>query len=77
MAADHDGGRTVCMKAGRDDQQALLSHGQPFFYPAYVGPKGWIGIHLRSQTLDWDENGELLRESYRLVAPKKLLAGLN
>lgn len=72
MAADHDGARTVCMKALRDEQQALLSQGEPFFFPAYVGSKGWIGIDLRSPTVDWIEVSELIRESYRLVAPKKL-----
>jgi hypothetical protein len=44
MAADHDGRGTVCMKTLREDQQALLSQGDPFFYPSYVGPKGWIGV---------------------------------
>jgi predicted DNA-binding protein (MmcQ/YjbR family) len=76
MAADHDGGRSVCMKACREDQQALLSQGEPFFYPSYVGSKGWIGVDLRSQAVDWDEITELVTESYRLVAPKKLSAAL-
>jgi len=76
MAADHDGAGTVCMKALREEHQALLSHGDPFFYPSYVGSKGWIGIDLRSKTVDWAEVSELVRESYRLVAPKKLSAGL-
>jgi predicted DNA-binding protein (MmcQ/YjbR family) len=76
MAADHDGRDTVCMKALRDDQQALLSQGDPFFYPSYVGSKGWIGIDLGSAILDWAEVTELLRESYRLVAPKRLSAGV-
>jgi predicted DNA-binding protein (MmcQ/YjbR family) len=77
MAADHDGGRTVSMKALRDDQQALLSQGDPFFYPAYVGPKGWIGVDLRSRSVDWTEIAELVLESYRLVAPKTLSVKLD
>jgi predicted DNA-binding protein (MmcQ/YjbR family) len=76
MGADHDGRRTVCMKALRDEQEALLSQGEPFFFPSYVGPKGWIGLDLDSTSVDWAEVGELVRESYRLVAPKKLAAGL-
>src|SRR5204863_7795798 len=72
MAGDHDGGRTVCMKTVRDEQEALLSRGDPFFYPSYVGSKGWIGIDLRSRSVDWLEVAELVRESYRLVAPKTL-----
>lgn len=77
MAADHDGGRTVCMKADRDDQQALLSLGEPFFYPSYVGSKGWIGVDLRSPSVDWAELAELVRDSYRLIAPKRLSATLD
>ena len=76
MAGDHDGGQTVCMKALRDDQQALLVQGEPYFYPSYVGSKGWIGVDLKSRSVDWDEVIELLRESYRLVAPKTLAARL-
>ena len=76
MAADHDGRGSVCMKALREDQEALLSQGDPFFYPSYVGSKGWIGIDLRTGMLDWLEVSELVRESYRLVAPKKLSVGM-
>jgi predicted DNA-binding protein (MmcQ/YjbR family) len=76
MAADHDGTGSVCMKASREEQQALLAQGAPYFYPSYVGSKGWIGVDLRSKAVDWTEVGELVRESYLLIAPKKLSAGL-
>jgi len=46
-----------------------------FFVPPYVGPSGWIGIRL-DKSPDWHEIGELMRDAYRLVAPKKLLARL-
>jgi predicted DNA-binding protein (MmcQ/YjbR family) len=72
MAADHESRGKVSMKAQRDDQHALLAKGEPFFFPSYVGPKGWIGVDLRSPSVDWAEVAELIRESYRLVAPKKL-----
>jgi hypothetical protein len=62
MAADHDGARTVGMKALRDDPEALLSQGDPFFYRSYVGPKGWIGVDLRSKTVDWTEVGDRAQE---------------
>jgi predicted DNA-binding protein (MmcQ/YjbR family) len=42
-----------------------------FFVPPYVGPSGWIGIWLDGGT-DWNELADLLRDSYRLVAPKRL-----
>jgi predicted DNA-binding protein (MmcQ/YjbR family) len=77
MAGEHDGGGTVCMKTLREEQRALLAQGEPSFYPSYVGSKGWIGVDLRSKKVDWIEVGELLRESYRLIAPKGLSAGLD
>ena len=42
-----------------------------FFVPPYVGPSGWIGIWLDG-VVDWDDVADFLRDSYRLVAPKKL-----
>ncbi len=47
-----------------------------FFRPAYVGHRGWIGMHLDIDP-DWDEVTEILREAYRLVAPKALAAKLD
>jgi predicted DNA-binding protein (MmcQ/YjbR family) len=43
-----------------------------FFVPPYVGPSGWVGVWLDGRT-DWAELAELLRDGYRLVAPKRLL----
>lgn len=75
MAGSHEPAKpAVSVKASREDQQALLAQGQPFFYPAYVGPKGWIGVDLTSRLVDWTEVEELIADSYRLIAPKKLAA---
>jgi predicted DNA-binding protein (MmcQ/YjbR family) len=41
-----------------------------------VGPSGWVGIYL-DKDVDWPEVRELLSDSYRLVAPKKLIALLD
>ena len=72
MAADHEGRRTVTMKASREEQEELLALGEPYFFPPYVGSKGWIGVDLDSTLLSWEEVAERVRESYRLVAPKRL-----
>ena len=57
------------------DRRALL--GDPRVYvPAYLGPSGWIGVDLDGST-DWDEVAELLDASYRLTAPKRLIAELD
>lgn len=46
------------------------------YVPAYLGPSGWIGVDLDDDT-DWTEVTELLDASYRLTAPKKLVAELD
>ena len=44
-----------------------------FFVPPYVGHKGWVGARLDGRP-DWDEVAALVRRSYRLIAPKRLVA---
>ena len=46
-----------------------------FFSPPYVGPSGWVGVWLDGD-IAWDEVLEILRDGYRMTAPKKLLAQL-
>jgi hypothetical protein len=50
----------------------LLTHGEPFYFPPYVGGKGWLGIHLDDARTDWEEVAELIAISYCLIAPKRL-----
>ena len=47
-----------------------------FFRPPYVGHRGWVGVYLDVQNIDWDELADLVEDSYRLIAPKKLGRGL-
>src|SRR4051812_38233117 len=77
MAGDHEGGWSMTCKTAPGEQRALLEQGAPFFYPAYVGSKGWVGIDLRSPEVNWDDVAELITESYRLIAPKRLVALLD
>lgn len=58
--------------------QTLLVTGDPetFYAPPYVGPKGWIGIDLDANA-DLDYVTALLEESYRLIAPRKLVEQLD
>jgi hypothetical protein len=44
-----------------------------FFVPPYVGHNGWVGVYLDVE-LDWDEIEELVIDSYRMTAPKRLSA---
>ena len=57
------------------DRQALLEDDRTYV-PAYLGPSGWIGLDLDDST-DWDEVAELVDASYRLTAPKTLIAELD
>jgi hypothetical protein len=41
--------------------------------PPYVGPSGWIGVRLDKRP-PWKEIETLVVESWRLIAPKKLVA---
>jgi len=77
MDNHHDDGRlAIWCKAPAGEQAALVqSDPQRFFVPPYVGPKGWIGVRLEGK-VDWDELFELIEESYRLMAPRRLLAQL-
>lgn len=47
-----------------------------FFRPPYVGHRGWIGVRLDGE-VDWAEVAELCEDSYRIVAPKRLVAQLD
>jgi len=47
-----------------------------FFRPPYVGHRGWIGVHLDVDP-DWDEIDAIVRDAYRLVAPRTLACRLD
>lgn len=47
-----------------------------FFYPPYVGGRGWIGVRLDGDA-DWAEIAELCQDAYRAVAPARLVALLD
>ncbi|MFC5860787.1 MmcQ/YjbR family DNA-binding protein [Acidicapsa dinghuensis] len=60
------------------DNAALIAADQARFYmPAYVGPRGWVGLRLDVGAVDWDEVAELIAHSYVMVAPKKLAEAVN
>jgi len=60
-----------------DSDRKSLDQDSRFFYPAYLGPSGWMGLDLTAAKVDWDEVAELLDASFRLVAPKKLIKQLD
>jgi len=72
---DHhgDGRVALCCKAAEGDRDALVAADpERFFVPAYLGPKGWVGLRIDGAEIDWAEVAEMVLESYRLIAPKRL-----
>jgi hypothetical protein len=68
-----EGRASVWIKSDKENQ-ALMIRTQPdrFFKPAYVGPSGWIGVYL-DDAPDWDEVLELLRDGWKMIAPRKVV----
>jgi hypothetical protein len=60
-------------KAPRGMQETLV-HNDPerYFVPPYVGQHGWIGLWLDVE-VEWELVSDLIEESYRMTAPKRLI----
>ena len=55
-------------RAGRDPER--------FYLPAYIGKQGWFGIRLDRPLVDWHDVEGAIELSWRLAAPKTLVARL-
>jgi hypothetical protein len=72
MCKSGDGRHSVWCKAPPGAQDVLVgADGERFFVPPYVGHNGWVGVRL-DVAIDWDELDDILEESYRMTAPKRL-----
>jgi predicted DNA-binding protein (MmcQ/YjbR family) len=65
----------LVLRADPDEREALLHVGHPFFLPRRA-PRHRLGVWLTDDT-DWEAIRELIIESYRVIAPKKLSALLD
>jgi len=79
---DHHGdGRVAIWCKAPPGAQDVLVGADPdrFFVPPYVGPHGWIGIRLDVATegIDWGQVTDLVADSYRMTAPKRLRTALD
>ena len=78
-ASENDDGElviTTSFKAAAGEQESLLAEGHPFFRPMYVGNRGWVGMVIDDDT-DWEALAELVEDSFRAIAPKKVSALLD
>ena len=77
---NHHGDERVAIwcKAPPGAQELLVaSDPKRFFVPPYVGPSGWVGVRLDVGRVRWKDVAELLEESWRMTAPKRLLSELD
>lgn len=71
---EYKGQLSIAFKVGRRDQELFLK--DPRFYKTpYIGKFGWVSLRSDGK-LNWTEVKHLMRDSFRLVAPKRLLAKL-
>jgi hypothetical protein len=76
---DHHGdGRLALWCAAPPGAQAEMLEQDPvrFFQPPYVGHRGWLGVRVDKRP-DWAEVEQVIKDAYRTVAPKTLVAQLD
>jgi hypothetical protein len=57
-------------------QELIASDPDRFFWPPYVGHRGWLGVRL-DRDPNWTEIAELCQDAYRVIAPARLVARLD
>jgi predicted DNA-binding protein (MmcQ/YjbR family) len=72
MGSEGEGRPAVWCKAPPGAQEVLVgADPETFFVPPYIGHKGWIAVRLDGR-VDWEVLADLVRDSYRMTAPKRL-----
>jgi predicted DNA-binding protein (MmcQ/YjbR family) len=69
----HGDGRIALWLNAPDGAQDHYVRHEPkhFFVPPYVGPRGWLGVHL-DKGISWKSVASLVRAAYEKVAPRSL-----
>lgn len=78
FAVNHHGdGRIALWLNAPPGAQQLHVSGEPelYFVPQYVGPRGWLGVHL-DRGNDWFTIATRVREAYAKTAPAELVRTL-
>jgi predicted DNA-binding protein (MmcQ/YjbR family) len=63
-----------CKVLPGDNATLVKAHPEKFYLPAYIASRGWVGLRLDVDAVDWEEVSDLIAGSYQLVAPQKLAA---
>jgi predicted DNA-binding protein (MmcQ/YjbR family) len=74
---DHHGDGIVgiwCKVLPGENAALIAANPKRFYMPAYVGPRGWVGLRLDVGRVAWGEVKELVGMSYSLVGGKKAKA---
>jgi phosphoribosylglycinamide formyltransferase-1 len=77
---DHhgDGIVSVCVKSELGENVDRVRRDPDRYYlPDYIGPRGWFGLRLDRGRVDWREVANVVERSYRLTAPRTLVAKLD
>ncbi|MFN8508340.1 MAG: MmcQ/YjbR family DNA-binding protein [Dehalococcoidia bacterium] len=77
---DHHGDDMISVQAKvPPGVQEILVSADParFSIPPYMGKAGWVAVRVDRGYVDWEEIGGLVLDSYRLVAPRKLVQQAN
>ena len=67
--------QSVAVLLPEGEREAVAGMPQAYI-PGYIGVHGWVSLRLSEQT-DWQEIAELLEESYRNTAGKRLIQRLD
>ena len=62
----------LCKVLPGDNVALIAADPKRFYMPAYVGPRGWVGLRLDVGRVNWAELEELARGSYQLIVGKAL-----
>jgi phosphoribosylglycinamide formyltransferase-1 len=72
---DHHGDGIVgftCKVLSGDNDALVKASPSRFYRAAYLASSGWVALRLDRGKVDWSEVAELVKTSYRLLAPKRL-----
>ncbi len=68
----HDERLAVWIAAPPGAQEDMVAEDpQRYFRPPYVGHRGWLGVYLDVDGLDWDDLARMIEVAHDVVAAKR------